>query len=115
MDLVDGLPPSVAKIAEHLARMARGYSNRLKWNEQAMFKADLMNERRRWYSVELVAFSTKLRREGMREEDIERLVESLSRAQAGKRLIPQRSYRAFRFGFPSEGAEPIPFRTSREW
>lgn len=70
MNLVDGLPPSVASIAEYLAMMAKGYNNHLKWNEQAKFKADLMNARHRWLSVNPDVFAVKLRAEGMRTEDI---------------------------------------------
>ena len=44
----------------------------------------------------------KLREEGMCEEDIRDLVDWLSKARAGRRLIPQRSYREFRFGYPSD-------------
>ena len=33
MELVDGLPPSVASIAAFLATKAKAYDNHLKWNE----------------------------------------------------------------------------------
>lgn len=97
MDLVDGLPSSVARIAETLARWARGYDNHLKWNEEAKFKADLMNVRQRWHGIDPIVFAAKLRTEGMRDEDIAQLVEWLRKAQAGRRLVPQRSYRDFKF------------------
>jgi hypothetical protein len=118
VDLTDGLPPSVASIAEHLAMMARGYDNHLKWNEQAMVKADLMNARQRWLRVDPVVFAAKLRNEGMRQEDVSELVGWLRKAQAGRRLVPQRRYRDFRFNprpEDSEPQEPQQFPTSRDW
>jgi hypothetical protein len=115
MELVDGLPPSVASIAEHLARWAKGYNNHLKWNEKAMFKADLMNARRRWHGVSPEKFAAKLRQEGMRGEDIAELIDWLKKAQAGRRLVPQRSYRHHVFGPPPEEPENPPLVTSPDW
>ncbi|GIJ30788.1 hypothetical protein Vqi01_59500 [Micromonospora qiuiae] len=111
----EDLPPSVASIAEYLAMMARGYDNHLKWNEQAKFKADLMNARDRWRGVAPEAFATKLRREGMREEDILELVDWLKRAQAGRRLIPQRTYRSHTFSPPPEAQSSGLGQHSRVW
>ncbi|MFI7307357.1 hypothetical protein ACIBM8_29530 [Micromonospora aurantiaca] len=111
----EDLPLSVASIAECLAMMARGYDNHLKWNEQAKFKADLMNARERWGGVAPEAFATKLRREGMREEDILELVDWLKRAQAGRRLIPQRAYRDHTFSPPPEDPSTGLGHTSRVW
>lgn len=115
MKLLDELPPSVATIAEFLAMMAKGYGNHLKWNEQVMFKADLMNVRQRWLRVEPAAFAAKLREEGMRDEHATELVGWLKRAQTGRRLVRQRSYRNFKFSPPPEEPEPKPIRTSRDW
>lgn len=98
------LPPDVAGIAEHLAEWARGYNNHLKWDEQAKFKADLMNASLRWRGVSPTSFAAKLRNQGMREEDIKELVDWLSRAQAGRRLVPHRSYRSFVFSPPPKPA-----------
>lgn len=102
MELVDGLPPSVASIATFLATKAKAYDNHLKWNEQAMFKADLMNLRHRWRSVDSIAFRSKCLAEGMRAEDVGLLVGWLEKAQAGRRLVPSKSYRGFRFNPPPE-------------
>jgi erythromycin esterase-like protein len=93
--------------------MARGYNNHLKWNEQAMFKADLMNVRHRWLKVDSAAFRARCIAEGMRSEDVVELVDWLNKAKAGRRLVPQKSYRAFKFPAPSEEAAPL--RTSRAW
>ncbi len=54
----------------------------------------------------------------MRQEDVNELVVWLRKAQAGRRLVPQRSYRDFRFGPPPEDSEPQglqQFPTSRDW
>lgn len=52
MKTVDDHSPSVARIAEYLTRWAKAYDHRLKWNEKAKFKADLMSARRREYAVD---------------------------------------------------------------
>ena len=70
MELVGGLPPSVASIAVFLAMQAKAHDNHLKWNEQAMFKVNLMNLRHRWWSVDAVAFRSKSLAEGMQSEDV---------------------------------------------
>ena len=116
MDDVEDLPPSVSSIADYLAMMARSYDNHLKWNEQAKFKADLMNARRRWHSVSPTMFAAKLRLEGLREEDISELIDWLTKAQNGRRLVPHRGYRDFMFNPPPEAAaDDRPPRTSRDW
>lgn len=109
------LPPSVTTIIEYLARMARGYDNHLKWNKQAKFKADLMNVRHRWTRVETTAFRARCLAEGMRDEDVDDLAAWLGKAKEGRRLVPQRSYRDFRFPAPAEPAAPSQIRTSRNW
>jgi hypothetical protein len=114
MELIDGLPPSVAHVAEYLARWAKGYNNHLKWNEKAKFKADLMNARRRWHGVSPEAFAAKLRKEGMRGEDIAELIDWLKKAQAGRRLVPQRSYRDDNFG-PLDEPDYPPLVMSPDW
>ena len=83
--------------------------------EEAMFKADLMNLRRRWLDVDPGAFAVRLREEGMRDDDVAELVGWLKRAQAGRRLVPQRGYRQFQFNPPPEAPQPNPIQTSRSW
>lgn len=75
--------------------MAKGYDNHLKWYEQDMFTADLMNVRHRRHSVDLAAFRSACLSEGMRTEDTQMLVDWLAKAQAGRRLIPSKSCREF--------------------
>ncbi|THG33000.1 hypothetical protein [Naasia lichenicola] len=107
------LSPGVIGIIEHLARWARGYDNHLKWNEQAKFKADLMNVRERWQGVDVDAFRSRCLSEGMRTVDVDELVGWLQKAQAGRRLVPPPSYRGFRFTTPVD--DPGPLRTSEDW
>lgn len=96
------LPDDVAKIIEFLAMMAKGYDNRLKWNEEARLKADLMHSKRRWRPdrVSVAAVREKCVSEGMTSEDTTLIVDLIQKAQAGRRLVPQRTYRDFTFPQP---------------
>lgn len=69
--------------------MARGYNNRLKRNEQAMFKSVLMNVRHRWLKVDSANFGAGYIAEGIRSEDAAELVEWLNKAKTERRLVPQ--------------------------
>lgn len=91
------LPNGISEILEYLAGMARGYDNHLKWNEVAKLKADLMNVRERWFGAPVELISARCLDLGMRPEDVEEVAELVSRAQAGRRLVPEASYRGFRF------------------
>lgn len=93
----NGLPQDGDQILEYLAMMARGYGNRLKWNEEAKLKADLMNVSARWRGVPVSEITARCRVLGMRAEDIALVADLVTKAQAGRRLVPQRSYRGFRF------------------
>ncbi len=65
--------------------------------------------------VDPAAFSAKLRKEGMREEDVAELVDWLQKAQMGRRLIPQRGYRHLPSDRLPEEPELIQVRISRDW
>jgi len=96
--------------------MASGYGNQLKWNEVAKFKADLMNVPHRWRGVSVQSVSVRCRELGMRPEDIHQIQELITKAQAGRRLIPQKSYRGFKFKPEVKPpAETGILRTSRSW
>jgi hypothetical protein len=88
------------KKAQYLAQMARGYDNRLKWNEVAKLKADLMNVRVRWLGVSVAEIAERCRTLGMREEDVAEVASLVKKAQEGRRLVPQKTYRDFRFNPP---------------
>lgn len=94
------LPNGVDEIVEFLADMAKGYDNHLKWNEIAMFKADLMNATDRWRVIDPDVFKAACLREGMREVDAAELTDYLRRRKQGKRLVPDRSYRDHKFPAP---------------
>jgi hypothetical protein len=93
------LPDDVDEIIQSLAAWAKGYGNRLKWNEEAKFKSDLMQSKSRWHAdrVPAEAFRQRCLDHGMTRQDTELLVGYLKKAQAGKRLVPQHSYRGFKF------------------
>lgn len=91
------LPPDITKILEFLATMAAGYNNHLKWNEQACLKADLMNVPERWRGVAVADIAGRCRSLDMREQDVFLISDLVRRAQSGRRLIAQKTYRDFRF------------------
>ena len=95
------LPNGIPEILQYLAQMARGYDNRLKWNEVAKLKADLMNVRARWLQVSVTDIADRCRALGMRDEDVAEIVDLVKRAQEGRWLVPQRTYRDFRFKPPA--------------
>jgi hypothetical protein len=110
------LPNGIGQILEHLADMAAGYGNHLKWNEVAKLKADLMNVRHRWAGVPIDIITARCLELGMRPDDVDDIKDLLVKAQSGRRLIPQKSYRDFRFR-PEVQAPTTPhgLRTSRSW
>ena len=91
--MTNTLPDDIVKILDFLAAMARGYDNHLKWNEEARLKADLMHNRRYWCGFPVSAVRAKCVELGMRGEDASLIADLVERAQAGRRLVPQRSYR----------------------
>lgn len=93
----NGLTRDVDEILQYLAMKAQGYDNHLKWNEEAKLKADLMNMKSRWRGVPVSEISARCRALGMREEDVTLISGLVTKAQAGRRLVPQSSYRDFRF------------------
>lgn len=110
------LPNGIDSILAYLAEMASGYGNHLKWNEVAKLKADLMNVRHRWLGVSVESVSERCRELGMRHEDVQEIQELVTKAQAGRRLIPQKSYRDFKF--KPDVKPPVVARTlktSRVW
>jgi hypothetical protein len=95
--MAETLPTDIVKILEFLALMARGYDNRLKWNEEAKLKADLMNSREYWLGIPVPEIKAKCAELGMRREDADLVADLVTRAQHGRRLVAQRSYRDHRF------------------
>lgn len=102
--MADPLPADLELILDYIATMARGYTSGLKWNEEAKLKSDMMLVPERWTPqrapIDLVrARCVEL---GMSYKDAGTVVDLLAKAQAGKRLVPQRSYKGFKFKPPVE-------------
>lgn len=115
-ETMNALPSGINSILEFLASAAAGYGNKLKWNEQAMLKADLMNVQQRWTGVSVAQVGARCQQLGMRIEDVDLIKDLITRAQAGRRLIAQRTYRDFRFRTPVDQLETDErLQTSREW
>ncbi len=127
--MTEDLPPDIIEILEFLATMAKGYDNHLKWNEEARLKADLMNSRRYWLGFSAETVRAKARELGMRPEDAALIYDLVARAQAGKRLVPERGSRDFTFPHerpaptdspttgngPFSGGPDANFPHSRDW
>lgn len=109
------LPNGIDGILEHLAEMAAGYANHLKWNEVAKLKADLMNVRHRWLGVSVPTITTRCLELGMRQEDVQEIRDLVVKAQSGRKLIPQKSYRDFRFRPDIAPPAMKDLETSRIW
>ena len=96
-DRQEPLPNGVDGILEHIAAMAAGYSSGLKWNEEDMLKADMMNRPDRWVSITVEQVRTKCRALGMRPDDVDTVAGFLQRRKEGRRFNVQSSYRTFHF------------------
>ena len=91
------LPNGVDEILEYIATMAAGYSSGLKWNEEDMLKADMMNCPERWAPITVDQVRTKCRALGMRPDDVDAVAGFLQRRKEGRRFNVQGSYRTFHF------------------
>lgn len=109
------LPNGIDQILEYLAEMAAGYGNHLKWNEVAMLKADLMNVRHRWTGVSVETIAARCLELGMRQDDVQEIKELIGKAQSGRKLIPQKSYRDFTFRPKVDAPSIKNLETSRIW
>lgn len=105
------LPNGISEILQYLAQMARGYDNHLKWNELAKLKADLMNARARWLGVSVSEIADYCHTLGMRAEDVSEIAALVKKAQEGRRLVSQTTYRAYRFNQPVDEPTTV---TSRQ-
>jgi len=59
-----------------------------------------MNVRARWLGVSVSEIANRCRTLGMRDEDVAEVANLVEKAQAGRRLVPQKTYRNFRFNPP---------------
>lgn len=97
MPELEPLPNGIDGILEHVAAMAAGYSSGLKWNEEDMLKADMMNRRERWAPVTVEHVRAKCRQLGMRADDVDTIAGFVQRRKDGRRFNVQSSYRTFHF------------------
>lgn len=91
------LPNGVDGILEYVAGMAAGYSTGLKWNEEDMLKADMMNRPERWEPITVDQLRAKGRALKMRPDDIDTIVDFLQRRKDGRRFNVRGSYKDFTF------------------
>ncbi|UQN29577.1 hypothetical protein [Brachybacterium kimchii] len=115
---MEKLPADIDQILKALASWAAGYSTGLKWNEVAKLKSDLMENRAYWRGFAPVLVRDRCLELGMEAEDAEEIHGYVTKAQAGKRLVPEKSYKGFTFRH--EGREPYREqvrtpKTSTDW
>ncbi|KDA05274.1 hypothetical protein DC31_17115 [Microbacterium sp. CH12i] len=91
------LPNGVEGILEYVAQMAAGYSSGLKWNEEDMLKADMMNRPERWVSITVEQVRAKCRELQMRPNDVDTVAGFLQRRKDGRRFNVRSSYKNFQF------------------
>lgn len=93
----DSLPNGVEGILEYVASMAAGYSSGLKWNEEDMLKADMMNRPERWIPITVERVRAKCKKLGMSPNDIDTISGFLQHRKAGRRFNICNAYRIFQF------------------
>jgi len=94
---LEQLRNGVDGILTHIARMAAGYSSGLKWNEEDMLKADMMNRPERWIPMTVDQVRAKYRALGMRADDVDKVAGFLQRRKDGRRFNVRSSYRTHEF------------------
>lgn len=94
---LEPLPNGVDEILEHVAAAAAGYSSGLKWNEEDMLRADMMNRHERWHPITVDQVRAKCRALGMRADDVDKIAGYLQRRKEGRRFNVRSSYRTFEF------------------
>lgn len=94
---VEPLPNGIDGILEHVARMAAGYDSGLKWNEEDMLKADMMNRPERWFAVTPEQVHAKCRQLGMRPDDVDTITDFVQRRKDGRRFNVRSSYKTWEF------------------
>ncbi len=97
------LPADVQAFLEYIGSAAKA-SGYLKWNEEAKIKADMMNTGARWSAqrVSAAGVRAKCLEVGLTDEESRTVARFVTRVQDGRKLVPHRSYRDYRF---SHGAD----------
>jgi hypothetical protein len=94
-----GLPQDIVSILELYAQWIRISSGFLRPDDVSKLKADLMYKPRRWHNVPVDEISAECRRYEMPDQAIATIVDLVSRAQAGRRLVPMKHHRTIHFTF----------------
>lgn len=90
-------PTGVEGILEYIAQMAARYSSGLKWNEEDMLKADMMNRPERWASITVEQVRAKRRELQMRPNDVDTVAGFLQRRKDARSFNVWSSYKDFQF------------------
>lgn len=109
-----GLPADIIQIMDYIGQMRASYGH-VKWNEQAKLKASMMNEWRRWARVDPAALALRCNEVGLNGEETSEILDWLERRKQGRRLVPDSSYKTFKFGVPHVEAERLQPKTSGDW
>ena len=91
------LPQDIDRILGYIARMAKGYGNKLKWNEIAKLKSDMMKNMDRWQLVTPSQVRDRCLEFDMTGKDTAEIVEMLEKRLERRVLIPKQGYRDFEF------------------
>jgi hypothetical protein len=94
-----GLPQDIVSILGLYAQWIRISDGFFRPDDVSKLKADLMYNPTRWRGVSVDEISAECRRLEMPEEAIATIVDLVSRAQAGRRLVPEKHHRVSRFTF----------------
>jgi hypothetical protein len=94
-----GLPRDIVSILDLYAEWIRVSSGFFRPDDVSKLKADLMYNPTRWRGVRVGEISVECRRLEMPEEAIATIVDLVSRAQAWRRLVPEKHHRISRFTF----------------
>jgi len=94
-----GLPQDIARILNLYAGWIHASNGFLRPDDVSKLKADLMYNPTRWRGVPRDEIAAECRRLKMPEKHIDTIVDLVSRAQAGRTLIPEKHHRNSRFTF----------------
>jgi hypothetical protein len=94
-----GRPADVNEISELISQWVKLSGGHFSWVEQSKVKADMMNVPTRWRASRVTpsALRERCQAVGLSAADAAKIADWLGWVQAGRRLVPHRSYRAFHF------------------
>lgn len=116
MDDSLALPEDVASAIAYIGSYSETYGY-LKWNEEAKLKSSMMLEWPAWEQCSRAAIEAAFQEEGFGPEDLATIMDLFDRRAAGRRLVPSKGYRDYKFGLEiplPDGVGATP-KHSREW